>query len=115
MKKWIVLAILTSALVLAEYLFEAELNLHESYPILVAFFVVQTLVLFRIEQWAPAEWKTQVSLVKVVLRLLSSLVFITVMIYTQEDVYNLVIQFIILHLIFMIFEIVEALTNLREN
>ncbi|MEQ6168064.1 MULTISPECIES: hypothetical protein [unclassified Ekhidna] len=115
MKKWITLALITVSLLVAGYYFESDLNLHESYFIMVAFFAIQALVLFRIEMWAPDEWKVQISLVKIVIRLLSSLVFIMILIYTHDDLRNLVIQFIILYLIFMIFEIVEALTNLRRN
>ena len=115
MKKWLTLITLVGLAWLIGYAFENELGIHPSYNLMVAFFAIQTFVLFRIDQWAPQEWKTQVSLVKMVLRLLSSLIFLTVLIFSKQDVYNMVIQFIILYLIFMIFEIVEALTNLREN
>lgn len=115
MKKWITLALITGILLTVGYYLKSDLNLHEAYYIMVTFFAVQALVLFRIDLWAPSEWKVQISLVKIVIRLLSSLVFIMVLIYTQDDLRMLVIQFIILYLIFMIFEIVEALTNLRRN
>jgi len=115
MRKWISLAVITASIWLVGYYFGEELTLHGAYYMMVAFFAIQAIVLFRIDQWAPSEWKTQASLVKVVIRLLSSLVFIMVLVYTQEDRTNMVIQFIILYLVFMIFEIVEALTNLRRN
>lgn len=115
MKKWVILGVITLLLLTAGHYFKGELNLHESFNIIVAFFAIQAIVLFRIDQWSPSEWKTQISLVKIVIRLLSSLVFILILVYTQDNLTNLVIQFIVLYLIFMIFEIVEALTNLRRN
>ncbi|MEQ8903669.1 hypothetical protein [Ekhidna sp.] len=115
MKKWISLIFITGILLLAEYFFGVELNLHSTFNLMVLFFAIQGFVLFRIDHWTPKEWSTQMSLVKIVIRLLSSLVFITVLMFTQSDQFNLVIQFIILYLIFMIFEIVMALTNLRRN
>ncbi|SNS54057.1 hypothetical protein SAMN05421640_0586 [Ekhidna lutea] len=112
MKKWITLALITIALLSFSFL---NVKLHPSWNLMIAFFAIQTIILFRVDQWAPKEWKPQASLVKIIIRLLSSMVFILVLVYTQEDLYNLVIQFIIIYLIYMIFEIVEALTNLRRN
>ena len=82
---------------------------------MVLFFAIQGAALFRIDQWVPKEWEVQVSLVKIVIRLLSSMVFILVLFLTKEDLFSLVIQFICIYLVYMIFEIVEALTNLRRN
>lgn len=115
MKKWITLILLTVLLITAEQLLASKIEFHPAYLLMVMFFAIQTFVLFRMESWAPKEWSTQVSLVKVVLRLLSSLIFILVLMYTQTDLFNLVVQFIILYLVYMIFEIVMALTNLRRN
>ncbi|WP_370088892.1 hypothetical protein [Ekhidna sp.] len=115
MKKWITLILLTVLLIAAEQLLASKIEFHPAYLLMVMFFAIQTFVLFRMESWAPKEWSTQVSLVKVVLRLLSSLIFILVLMYTQTDLFNLVVQFIILYLVYMIFEIVMALTNLRRN
>ncbi len=114
-RKWITLGVITIVLLLVGSLFKNSLDLHESYFLMVAFFTIQTIVLFRIDQWIPEEWKSWSSLIKIVLRLLTSWVFITVLIYVKEDLYRLIIQFIILYLIYMIFEIVSALTNLRRN
>lgn len=115
MKKWITLAVITGILLLVDHFFAAELGLHTSFVLMVLFFAVQTIVLFRIDMWVPEEWKAQATLVKVVIRLLSSLVFILVLTYTEENLYTLAIQFIIIYLVYMIFEIGEALTNLRRN
>lgn len=115
MKKWLSLIAITLVLFLAEFIFSTTFDFHPAYQVMVLFFAVQAFVLFRIDHWAPEEWKVQMSMVKIVLRLLSSMVFILILIYTYEDKFNLVVQFIILYLIYMIFEIVEALTNLRRN
>lgn len=114
-KKWFALIAITGILLLAEYFFSRTLSFHPAFKLMVLFFAAQAFVLFRIDHWAPKEWIVQMSLVKIIIRLLSSLTFILVLIYTQEDSYNLVLQFIILYLGYMIFEIVEALTNLRRN
>ena len=115
MKKWLSLIAITGILLFAEFLFSETIDFHPAFRLMVFFFAAQAFVLFRIDHWAPEEWKIQISMVKIVVRLLSSMVFILVMIYTYEDKYDLVVQFIILYLIYMIFEIVEALTNLRRN
>ena len=115
MKKWVFLTLITSVLFLVGFLFKIDLNLHKSYNILVLFFTIQTFVLFRIDQWVPKEWAVQVSLAKVVIRLLSSMVFIAVLMFTQDDLFNLVVQFICIYFIYMLFEIGSALTNLRRN
>ena len=115
MKKWVALIAITGILLLAEFLFASTINFHSAFQLMVFFFAAQAFVLFRIDHWAPEEWKVQISMVKIIIRLLSSMVFILVMLYSNEDKYTLVVQFIILYLIYMIFEIVEALTNLRRN
>ncbi|MEQ9468820.1 MAG: hypothetical protein RLN88_15530 [Ekhidna sp.] len=115
MKKWIILIAITSILLVINFAFSQELKLHQTFQTMVFFFTAQAFVLFRIDYWTSREWSAQIALVKIVIRLLSSLIFILVLIYTQTDHFTLVIQFIILYLIFMIFEIVMALTNLRRN
>ena len=115
MRKWILLAVITLALLVFGYLNTSAFVLGQTYYIILAFFSIQTIVLFRVDQLAPVQWKVQVSLVKIVLRLLTALIFFTVLLYTSESPINTVIQFIVIYLIFMIFEIVEALTNLRRN
>ena len=115
MKKWIALILITAVLLVVEYIFATTINFHPAYQLMVFFFAAQAFVLFRIDHWAPEEWKVQISMVKIVIRLLSSMVFILVLIYSEDQKFELVLQFIILYLIYMIFEIVEALTNLRRN
>ncbi|WP_421764067.1 hypothetical protein [Ekhidna sp.] len=113
--KWVALIGIMVALLSVEYLLAKSIDFHPAFKLMVFFFTAQGFVLFRIDHWAPKEWKVQMSMVKIVIRLLSSMVFILVLIYSQNDQFNLVVQFIILYLIYMIFEIVEALTNLRRN
>lgn len=115
MNKWITLGVITIGLLLIGHFGSSYLNLHTAYYLIVVFFATQTIVLFRIDQWAPSEWQTQVALVKIVIRLITSLVFILILVYTQEDLVNMVIQVILIYLTYMIFEIVGALTNLRRN
>lgn len=115
MKKWILLGIIVLVLLLVNYFLADELSLHATYNLIVGFFAIQTFVLFRIDHWAPKEWTVQVSLAKIVIRLLASLVLALVLIMTQDDKFNLVIQFFSIYLIFMVFEIGMALTNLRRN
>ena len=115
MNKWISLLLVTSLLLLLDHFYGQQLHLHPSFSFMTLFFGIQTFVLFRLDYWAPDEWKVQISMVKIILRLLSSLVFILVLFYMQNDHFNLVIQFISLYLVYMVFEIVIALTNLRRN
>ncbi len=114
-KRWLTLFAITGILLFAEYILANNIQFHPSYRTMVIFFAIQAFVLFRIDRLVPEQWKVQASLVKIVIRLLSSMIFILVLIYSQPDKFNLVVQFIILYLIYMIFEIVEALTNLRRN
>lgn len=115
MKKWLALIAITGTLLLVEYLFVETISFHSAFKLMVFFFATQAFVLFRLDSWTPKEWSAQIALVKIVIRLLSSLTFILVLMYSYADQFNLAVQFIILYLIYMIFEIVEALTNLRRN
>ena len=115
MKKWILLGVIVLLLLLTNYFFQEALGLHATFNLMVAFFALQTFVLFRIDHWVPEQWSVQVSLVKIVIRFLASAVFALALIMTYQDTFNLVIQFFSIYLIFMVFEIGIALTNLRRN
>ncbi len=115
MKKWLILGSITAVLLVIPELTFLEGMLHPSYFITVVFFSVQALVLFRIDSLIREEWKVHASLVKIIIRFLSSAVFILVMIYQYAEPFTMVVQFIIIYLIYMIFEIGVALTNLRRN
>ena len=115
MKKWLILGAITIVLLAISELSFFQTILHPSYLVTVIFFSVQALVLFRIDSLIREEWKVHASLVKIIIRFLSSAVFILVMIYQYEEPFDLVVQFIIIYLIYMVFEIGVALTNLRRN
>lgn len=115
MKKWIVLCLITAILLIASEVDPINSYLHPSYLITVVFFAIQAFVLFRIDSLIPEDWKVHATLVKIIIRFLSSATFILIMIYQYEEPFDLVVQFIIVYLIYMIFEIGVALTNLRRN
>ncbi|MEM6734716.1 MAG: hypothetical protein AAF620_01480 [Bacteroidota bacterium] len=115
MKKWIFLGLITLILITATQMHGLDHYLHEAYLIIVMFFTIQTFVLLRIDAIIPQEWKVHISLFKIIIRFISSAVFILIILYQYEDRFNLVVQFMILYLIYMTFEIGTALTNLRRN
>lgn len=115
MKKWFLLTIITTILLLSSEVPSIHTHLHPSFIIMVIFFTIQAFVLFRLDNLIPEAWRVHGSLAKIIIRFLSSAVFILVMIYQYEEPFSLVVQFIILYLIYMIFEIGVALTNLRRN
>jgi len=88
---------------------------HPSYLVIVSFFFFQTLGLISLDAIVPEEWSAQVSMVKIILRLLSSLIFITVLMYAYENLFVLVIHFVSIYLVYMVFEIGISLSNLRRN
>ena len=109
------LFLITGTLLVVDHFFASQLGLHASFQIMVLFFGIQTFVLFRLDHFLPEELSAQGSLIKITLRMLLSMTLIAVLVYTQEDRFALVVQFVSLYLLFMIFEIVTALTNLRRN
>lgn len=115
MKRWLILFFLAAFLSLTDQLFSSELMLHKHFKIIVAFFTIQTFVFFRLETLAPKEWGVHLSLGIIVLRFLSSAVFILIMMLSDNNHFQLVVQFLILYLIFMVFEIANSLTKLRRN
>lgn len=116
MKKFIFLIALGLLLISAEYGLAGQIQFHDYYQILVLFFVVQTAVLFRVEAFGTEETKVQMRMVSMGLRMVSALVFVLVMSQQVKSDSNLFyLQFIILYLVFMAFEIILALANLRRN
>jgi len=109
------LAVMAIVLLALDALWHEELRLHMAFKTMVIFFVLQSAVLFRLDHWAKEEWKVQVAMVKVVVRLLSALVFALVVFRSQDNHIPLVIQFLGLYLLFMTFEITMSLANLRRN
>lgn len=114
MKREIVWLTLIS-LVIGGISFVPNVPWHASYLVIVAFFFLQTLGLISLDYIVPKEWSAQVSMIKIILRLLSSLIFITVLMYTYENLFILVIHFVSIYLVYMVFEIVISLHNLRRN
>lgn len=91
-------------------------SFHSHYDVVVVFFVIQNIILLRIEQAANPEFKVQVRMVNIGVRLVTALAFILVMyvvLKVQDNSFYL--QFILLYLAFMTFEIIMALANLRRN
>lgn len=115
LKKWMFLIVITTCLLILGKTSLAESLLHESYFLTVIFFAIQALILFRLDSLISDEWAVQGSLIKIIIRFLTSATFVLVMIYQYVDPFNFVIQFVIIYLVYMTFEIGVALTNLRRN
>lgn len=116
MKKFILLVVLGLGLLASEFFLSEFIAFHSYYQILVLFFVVQSAILFRIEDMGGEDTKVQMRLVNIGLRMISALVFVLVMsARVNEDTFTFYVQFIVLYLVFMAFEITLALTNLRRN
>ena len=88
---------------------------HPAYYVIVIFFTALSYTLFRLDGLIPTSLKPQATLIKTGVRFLACLIFVGIAIYQYEDPYMLVVQFILIYLIYLIFEIVTALTNLRRN
>ncbi len=116
MNKYVWLVLIGLALVGAEFGLDNYITFHRFYQVTVIFFIIQTGILFRIEDRGPENLKVQLSMVKMGLRLLSAMAFALIMgLKIDEGVHLFFIQFIILYLVFMTFEIILALANLRRN
>ena len=116
MKKYILLVLFGLVLVALEVLVADYIPFHQYYQLTVIFFVAQVGVLFRISDFRNEELKAQLTIVSITLRLLSAMTFALVMNYRIEDGAKIFfIQFIILYLLFMTFEIIMSLANLRQN
>jgi len=115
MKKWTRLGLITTLLLLVNYSFGDRLSLHTAYSLIVVFFATQTFVLFKMDDWIPQKWSVQSSLIKIIIRLLTSMILALVLLITQENKFNLIIQFLGIYLIFMVFEIGSALIKLQRN
>lgn len=116
MKKYFWLVLFGLTLMCVEFVLRDQVEFDSSYQLMVIFFIFQTGVLFRLEDKAPKNLKVQISMVKTGIRFLSALAFALVVAYSrEEDLAFFFIQFIIFYLVFMAFEIIMALSNLRRN
>ena len=93
-------------------------SLHPYFIYLVVFFFLQSLVISWILSVGnkDAENSSLYTLGSVVFRLLSGLFFLlSFMILKTEDLKGLAIQFVVLYLLYLIFELTQVLSNLRQN
>ena len=115
MTKWGLLGLLFIVFFLLYFWGSTHLGLHSTFMIQVIFFTVQTFILFRLEARTPPQWVAHTALIKISLRFFCSLIFLLVLMSTRTDLKNLVIQFLLLYLIFMLFEIGSTCAKLRQN
>jgi hypothetical protein len=116
MRPLISLLSLGVALFLLDYFLGAKIPTHESFHLDLIFFTVLGVVLLRIDSLTKEELRIQMNMVKIGIRLLTALVFVFYINFRfKESMNHALIQFIILYFVFMVFEIVMALSNLRRN
>ncbi|MCP4460043.1 MAG: hypothetical protein GY816_18770 [Cytophagales bacterium] len=116
MKRMLILLMLGAVLYLLNYFYGGLIPTHKSFEITLVFFLVQTIVLLRIDQKATDESRIIMNVLKITIRLLSALAFIFYLLLRfEESTDEIVIQFVSLYFVFMIFEIATALSNLRRN
>lgn len=122
MNKYLLQSSAISLILLALYYFGNEYlffsSLHKQYPILVAFFFLQSLMISRLlERGRKKNWESPVyTLGTVVLRLFTGLIFLVVLYVKKiDDLKSLMLQFIVLYLVYLIFELFTVLSNLRRN
>jgi hypothetical protein len=116
MMRLALLIALAGALFLMDYFFGRVMGLHPDFMLMIGFFAIQTFVLFRLDQLAPKDYVVHVGLVKIGFRFLSALGFTLMLYYRNPTTLNTVlIQFVLLYLTFLIFEISTSLANLRRN
>ena len=115
MRPILILGLLTIALLALPEFETISHLLHPAYYVMIIFFSALTYALLRVDFLLPPSIKPQAALIKISMRFLASLIFIAIVMYQYEDPHKLVVQFILIYLIYLIFEIVIALTNLRRN
>ncbi|WP_258103090.1 hypothetical protein [Marinoscillum sp. MHG1-6] len=92
--------------------------LHRELPAAIFFFFGQSLVVAWLYNLSEKEgWKNPIyTLAAVTFRLLTALFFILVLYAMKpEDIKSLMLQFVILYLVYLIFELFAVLPNLRRN
>ena len=112
---------ITLILLLPFFLVDTSLfgfNFHQSFPALVVFFFLQSLVVaWLIHLAEKSNWESPLyALGMITFRFLTSLFFIAVLfILKLEDLKLLMAQFLGVYLIYLAFEIITVLSNLRRN
>lgn len=116
MKKFLWIVLVGICIWAIQFPIGAVMEIHPYYDWAVLFFLFQNFLLFRIESFSNPDLKVQIRMVNIGVRMISAMAFIVVMFWVfgvQEKLFY--IQFIILYLTFMTFEIILALANLRRN
>lgn len=122
MKRYLIGSSILSAIVLLVYycLNQNVLNgwLHAYIPGITVFFFFQSLVVSWMFQLAEKDnWENPIfTLGSVVFRLLTGMFFVLVLYSLKpENLKPLLLQFVIIYLVYLVFELFAVLPNLRRN
>lgn len=122
MKKYLIMSTVLSGLLMVVYGMGKEgwvpLALHAQFPTLVFFFFLQSLfVSWLLYQGEKTHWKSPVyALGAITFRFLTALFFLLLLFSMKPDnMRPLMIQFVVLYLAYLIFELFAVLPNLRRN
>ncbi|MFT4834369.1 MAG: hypothetical protein ACI83W_000238 [Marinoscillum sp.] len=122
MRKYLMFATLTSVCLILLYYFLNDFlfrgALHVKFPALVFFFFLQSLMIgWLLYQGEKVNWETPIYvLAAITFRFLTALFFLVILFVMKiEDLRSLMIQFIVLYLGYLIFELIAVLPNLRRN
>lgn len=118
MKKYLITTILVSIFFLAAYYLHIGAWFHDYFPVLIAFFFFQSLVVSWIFYLGEKnDWKTPIyALGAITFRLMTGLFFLAILFMIKPaEIKALMIQFIVLYLVYLIFELFAVLPNLRRN
>ncbi len=122
MKKYLIISFTVSALLFCLFYFGNEPFLegflHSEFPALVFFFFLQSLAVgWLLSLGEKSKWETPIyALGAIAFRFLTGLFFL-VMLFVMEipEMKTLMLQFIVLYLGYLIFELYAVLPNLRRN
>ena len=120
MKKYLIsISVLTLLLVIINhYGSGVGLNLHETFGSMLIFFTAQSVIIAGVLWLAEkkGEYYGLIGLGIVVLRLITAILFLIVM-YVQgvDQAMQFVVQFMLLYLSYLVFELTVVLANLRRN
>jgi len=101
---------------LNDFLFQSYL--HQQFPALILFFYLQSLaVWWMLRLGEKSNWESPIYVLGgITFRFLTGLFFLAILfIMKMENIRPLMIQFIVLYLVYLIFELFAALPNLRRN
>lgn len=122
MRRYLMFATVSSLGLILLYYFLNDLllggTLHVKFPALVFFFFLQSLMIgWLLYQGEKVNWETPMyALAAITFRFLTALFFLVILFVMKiEDLRSLMIQFIMLYLGYLIFELIAVLPNLRRN